>query len=85
MGSDCAPTYPENARRRGQQGRVVIQVNVSAEGRALSASVAQSSGFASLDTAALTAVERCRFDPATRGGAPVAWVYTLPVLFRLTD
>ena len=41
------------ARRRGQQGRVALQVNVSAEGMPVTVSVAQSSGYASLDAAAL--------------------------------
>jgi protein TonB len=85
MESDRPPVYPETARRRGQQGRVLLQVNVSAEGLPVTVSVAQSSGYPSLDAAALTAVQRWRFVPATRAGAPVAASAEVPVRFRLLE
>jgi periplasmic protein TonB len=85
MESDRPPVYPEVARRRGQQGRVVLHVNVSSEGMPVTVTVAESSGYPSLDAAALTAVQRWRFVPATKGGAPVPAVAEVPVRFRLTD
>jgi len=85
MESDRPPVYPEAARRRGQQGRVLLQVDVSAHGAPIEVSVAQSSGFASLDDAALRAVQQWRFVPATRGGTPIPAVAEVPVRFRLTD
>jgi protein TonB len=85
MESDRPPEYPEIARRRGQQGRVMLEVNVSVDGMPVSVTVAQSSGYPSLDAAALSAVQRWRFVPATRGGSPVAAVAAVPVRFRLTN
>jgi protein TonB len=85
MESDRPPAYPETARRRGEQGRVVLQVNVSAEGLPVTVSVAESSGYPVLDAAAQTAVQRWRFVPATRGGASVPAVAEVPVRFRLTN
>lgn len=85
MESDRPPVYPEMARRRGQQGRVLLQVDVSAQGTPVEVTIAQSSGFASLDDAALRAVQQWRFLPATRGGTPVAAVAEVPVRFRLTN
>ena len=85
MEADRPPVYPESARRRGQQGRVILQVNVSPEGRPVTVSVEQSSGVPSLDAAALTAVERWRFVPATQAGVPVAATADVPILFRLVD
>lgn len=85
MESDRPPAYPELARRRGEQGRVVVKVDVSAEGSPLEVSVAQGSGFAVLDAAALGAVKQWRFVPATRGGTPVAAVAQVPIRFRLAD
>ena len=85
MESDRPPVYPEIARRRGEQGRVVLQVNVSAQGLPVAVNVAESSGFPTLDSAALTAVQRWRFVPATRGGTPVPAVAEVPVRFRLTN
>ena len=85
MESDRPPAYPEAARRRGEQGRVVLKVDVSANGSPLDVSVVQGSGFASLDAAALGAVRQWRFMPATRGGTPVAAVAQVPIRFRLAD
>ena len=85
MESDRPPVYPEIARRRGQQGRVVLHVNVSPEGMPVAVTVAESSGYASLDAAALAAVRQWRFVPATRGDTPVPAVAEVPVRFRLTD
>jgi protein TonB len=47
--------------------------------------VVATSGHASLDAAAMTAVQQWRFVPATRGGTPVPAVAEVPVRFRLTD
>jgi periplasmic protein TonB len=85
MESDRPPVYPETARRRGQQGRVLLQVDVSPQGTPVEVSVAQSSGFASLDDAAMRAVQQWRFVPATRAGTPIPAVAEVPVRFRLTN
>ena len=85
MASDRPPAYPESARRRGQQGRVILQVDVSPDGLPTTVSVMQSSGFPTLDAAALAAVQRWRFVPATRGGTPIAATAEVPIVFRLVD
>ncbi|MFZ0258026.1 MAG: energy transducer TonB [Gammaproteobacteria bacterium] len=77
------PSYPQMARRRGQEGRVLIRVSVLGNGRVGSARVAKSSGYGSLDRAALKAVKRWRFEPALRAGKPVPATFTVPVTFRL--
>ena len=61
------PEYPWAARRRGEEGRVMLRVRVSAQGTALAVEIAQSSGSALLDEAARDAVLRWRFVPARRG------------------
>jgi protein TonB len=82
--SNPPPEYPAEARRLKQEGRVLIEVEVSAEGRVLSATVKRSSGVAALDEAALRAVRRWRFEPARRAGASVAARVEVPVQFTLT-
>lgn len=78
-----APAYPRSARRAGDQGTVVLRVLVSVDGMASRVELERSSGSASLDSAALDAVQRWRFVPARRGPTPVeAWV-RVPVVFRL--
>jgi protein TonB len=62
-----------------------LNVSVSAEGRAIEVVVAQSSGHEDLDQAAMAAVSRWRFIPATRAGKPCAAAALVPILFRLED
>ena len=77
------PRYPQVARTRGHEGRVLIRVSVLGDGRVGSAAVSRSSGHGSLDRAALKAVKRWRFEPALRAGRPVTATLTVPVVFRL--
>ena len=85
MESDQPPNYPAMARRRGEQGRVLLRVQVSMDGRPLSVAVARSSGFDILDSAAADAVRGWRFVPATEAGRPVPAVADVPVQFRLEN
>lgn len=79
------PVYPVGARRRGEEGRVVVELTVQADGRTDIHTVVASSGYADLDRAAQNAIRRARFAPATRGGQPIASRIRLTFLFRLRD
>jgi len=85
MASDRPPVYPEMARQRGEQGRTVLRVSVGADGLPRDISVAVSSGYPMLDSAALSAVRDWRFVPATRGDTPIPAVAEVPVRFRLEN
>jgi protein TonB len=78
-----APAYPVMSRRLGEQGRVVLNVRVLADGMPGKVEVRTSSGFPRLDQAALEAVGRWRFVPARRGEEPVAAWVLVPVNFSL--
>jgi periplasmic protein TonB len=78
-----APTYPALSRRAREEGRVVLRVLVSADGRAQTIEIARSSGSERLDEAAIDAVRRWRFVPARRGDANVAAQVQVPVAFSL--
>jgi periplasmic protein TonB len=79
------PIYPENARREGHEGRVVLRVLIDNQGRAKSVELNTSSGSQALDQAATEAIKRWRFHPAHVGDTPVdSWV-NVPIDFRLTD
>ncbi len=82
---NAKPVYPELARRRGQEGTVLLAVSVDAAGRPLSVAVAQSSGHQLLDDAARRAVEKWAFNPARQGGVAVPGQVRVPVDFRLTE
>jgi protein TonB len=79
------PAYPASARRRRQEGLVLLRVEVTAEGRASRVDLAQSSGSSALDQAALDAVRSWEFEPARRGARAIASEIEVPVRFRLTD
>jgi protein TonB len=85
MQTNQAPTYPEIALRRREEGRVMLRVSVSADGRALAVEVAATSGYPSLDSAALSAVRQWRFIPATQAGSAVAAIADVPVRFRIDN
>jgi len=69
------PTYPEAAMRRHLQGKVEIELSLTAEGRVSAARVLQSSGHELLDQTTLAALRQWRFRPATRDGVPVASLF----------
>jgi protein TonB len=77
------PNYPRAAHRRGEQGTVMVRVLVSATGIAQTVALEKSSGFASLDQAALAHVSQCRFVPAQQDGHAVQALYKVPVVFKL--
>jgi protein TonB len=78
------PPYPMAARRGDEQGALIIDILVGADGRVRDAKVSQSSGFNQLDQAALSeAKQHWHLKPATRNGAPFEQWLTLKVVFRL--
>src|SRR6185312_12146560 len=85
MESDQPPRYPDAARRRGEQGRVMLHVDVSADGLPTEVEIAHSSGHHALDEAAVSAVKRWRFVPASHDGRPIAGSADVPVRFQLRD
>jgi len=79
------PPYPLTARRRHQEGLVLLVVKVNAQGRADTVAVKNSSGFAVLDDAARQAVRGWEFKPARIGAFAVESEIEVPVRFKLTD
>lgn len=77
------PAYPAHARRIGEQGRVVVRVELDESGHVTAARVSQSSGSARLDEAGLVAVRQWRCNPARRDGQAVRAVAMQPFNFVL--
>jgi protein TonB len=77
------PAYPSISRRQHEEGRVLLRVQVTADGRAGSVEIETSSGHERLDRAALDAVRRWRFVPAKRGDEAVAASALVPIVFSL--
>jgi len=78
-----APEYPYVARLRGESGRVILRVEVSASGEAGQVLIERSSGYDILDRAAFETVKRWRFLPARRNGMPVTASVRVPIRFAL--
>lgn len=78
-----APPYPEQARRRGHEGAVVLAARVAADGTVTDIRVIRSSGHGALDRAARHAVRGWRFHPATRAGIPVPGEARVTIRFSL--
>lgn len=77
------PQYPLIARRRGYQGRVLLEVLVRRDGRAGSIRLARSSGYEVLDRAAIKGVRNWLFHPAKRGDELVEMWVEIPIRFQL--
>ena len=78
-----APAYPDEARSAGRTGLTHVKVKIDAVGNVLSAQVAQSSGHADLDQAAVDAALKWIFEPAKLQGNPVAAEIVIPFQFAL--
>lgn len=78
-----APQYPNMARRKGEQGRVLLKVLVTLNGDAGNVSLVKSSGSTYLDEAAINAVKNWKFIPARSNNEAVSGYVTVPISFSL--
>lgn len=81
--SNARPPYPLVARRMGYQGKVILNVEVLADGKAGQVLLHQSCGYEILDNAALQTVKTWKFSPARRFGQPVTQWFLVPIKFSL--
>ncbi len=80
------PRYPQEAMRNGWQGRSVLRFKVDADGSVTPPTVAQSSGHAVLDEAALAFLNSClRSAPVRNAGPLPAGSLGLPVTWILEE
>jgi TonB family protein len=70
------PTQREAAALDGHHGWVSLAMMIDAQGKPYEISVADSSGNAELDKAALRVAQKFEYEPATRGGVPVDSSFT---------
>lgn len=78
-----APAYPAISRRMGEEGKLVLKVELDETGRIEDARVVDSSGYSRLDNAALEAVRSWQCRPSMRNGQPVRAVALQPFNFVL--
>jgi protein TonB len=67
---NCKADYPKAALMNEEQGVVSMMFLVSAEGRVLESKLDKTSGYKSLDKAAINAITACKFKPGSKDGKP---------------
>ena len=84
LAGNPVPAYPRSALRAGQEGAVMLRIDIDARGVPTDVQVVERSGDRdrAFDRAAIEAARQWRFQPATRNGEPVAATVQLPVEFR---
>ncbi len=79
------PKYPEEARKRGEQGDVALELEVDIHGVVIGVKVTGGCGFAELEQAAMAAARKALFRPAKRDKKSVPSRARLTLSFRLKD
>jgi TonB family protein len=76
------PDYSDEARRRGTEGDVVLEIVVRRDGSVGEIRIVRGLG-SGLDQRAVSAVRQWRFSPARRHGTPVDVIVEVAVEFKL--
>lgn len=79
------PKYPSLSRRLGEEGKVLLRVRVTPDGRAATVDIEKSSNYDRLDEAARQSVANWRFVPAKRGDEAIEATVLVPIVFRLDN
>lgn len=81
--SNPAPAYPSLSRRLREEGIVLLEILIKANGTVGEIKLKRTSGFKRLDDAAMKAVAHWRFQPATQAGKAIDFWYEQPIEFDL--
>ncbi len=76
--------YPDASKRANEEGRCIVLMTVSVDGRITNEAIQTSSGFPRLDEACLKGVHGQRMLPATEEGKPVEKTVSIPIVWKLT-
>jgi len=78
-----APVYPRASLRRHEEGTVILELLVRADGTVGSVRVKESSGYQRLDNAALKAVRHWHYVPARQSNKAIDFWYQQPLVFSM--
>lgn len=81
------PHYPKEAIKKGEQGKVLLDITVDATGKVTGVTVdpERSTAPAILQSAAIQAAGNWRFNPGIKEGGPVGGRIEVPVTFSLSE
>lgn len=80
---DVRAFYPDEARKDGLEGQVLLQLGISADGHVTKAKVLKQAGHGFDEAAVKIALQKLRFRPARLNGEPVATEITYTLTFLL--
>ena len=79
------PKYPLIARKKGWEGRIVLQVKVDNKGIVEKIEILESSGHKILDNESKNTIKEWKFKPAMIGNKPINDVIDIPIRFVLDN
>jgi TonB family protein len=77
------PEYPERELKQNHQGPVTLRFFLDADGAVKQSLIQTSSGYPTLDEAALLAISKCRFSPMLINGRPGEGWTTVQYVWQL--
>ncbi len=77
------PQYPKISKKRGDEGRVLLEVFVESDGSVARVELVKSSSYGLLDKAAIDAIKKWKFIPAKKFGQYISSSVLIPVTFKL--
>ena len=80
-----APQYPRDALRRGEEGHVIVEFTINAQGTTEDITIVEAEPRGSFDNEARRAVSRWTFEPALQDGRPIAQRIRHTLEFNLND
>jgi protein TonB len=80
---DAPVKYPPEAFVRKIEGTATVEILINAWGKVVRAELRTSASAPGLDTAAVAAVRKWRFEPAQSNGKPVAERMVVPVVYKI--
>ena len=78
------PKYPESAKKAGKEGEVILQATIDEKGIPQDIVAITDIGFG-FEEAAIAALKKTTFRPATKGGNPISLQVEIPYSFTLKD
>ena len=72
---------PDEVLKGNKEGEVIVEATINSNGRVIATKIAQSSGYAGMDSEAMLAVARVNWKPARRKGNPITATVRVPVVF----
>lgn len=76
------PDYPESAKKAGKEGQVLLKATIDEKGIPKDIVALTNIGFG-FEAAAIAALKKTTFRPATKGGNPISLQVEIPYLFKL--